>query len=134
MSLIVKKNISLEIKQILDNNKINDLQRFLNKRECLNTTNSYLIYLFHLVQSIGILLTSYATGNNNKNLIWVGVSLNFLATLIHVYEKTNNSILKKIMNDIKLIKDEKYIDEGEMVDIENNIQPQNTLQNNSANV
>jgi hypothetical protein len=134
MSLIVKKNISLEIKQILDNNKINDLQRFLNKRECLNTTNSYLIYLFHLVQSIGILLTSYATGNNNKNLIWVGVSLNFLATLIHVYEKSNNSILKKIMNDIKLIKDEKYIDEGEMVDIENNIQPQNTLQNNNANV
>lgn len=114
------KDISLEIKNIFDNNKLDDLKRFLKKRKCLNTSNSFLVYLFHIVQSVGILLTSYATGNNNTNLIWVGVSLNFLATLIHVFEQTNNSFLKKLMIDIKSIKDNNYIDEGELVETENN--------------
>jgi len=113
-------DISLKIKNIFDNNKLDDLKRFLKKRKCLNTTNSFLVYLFHIVQSVGILLTSYATGNNNTNLIWVGVSLNFLATLIHVFEQTNNSFLKKLMIDIKSIKDNNYIDEGELVETENN--------------
>jgi len=113
-------DISLKIKNIFDNNKLDDLKRFLSKRKCLNTTNSFLVYLFHIVQSVGILLTSYATGNNNTNLIWVGVSLNFLATLIHVFEQTNNSFLKKLMIDIKSIKDNNYIDEGELVETENN--------------
>ncbi len=89
------KDITLEIKNIIDNNILDDLKRFLKKRQCLNTSNSILVYLFHIVQSIGILLTSYATGNNNTNLIWIGVSLNFLATLIHVFEQTNNSFLQQ---------------------------------------
>ncbi len=118
--MLNNKDISLEIKNIFDNNKLDDLKRFLSKRKCLNTTNSFLVYLFHIVQSVGILLTSYATGNNNANLIWVGVSLNFLATLIHVFEQTNNSFLKKLMIDIKSIKDNNYIDEGELVETENN--------------
>jgi hypothetical protein len=113
-------DISLKIKNIFDNNKLDDLKRFLKKRKCLNTTNSFLVYLFHIIQSLGILLTSYATGNNNTNLIWIGVSLNFLATLIHVFEQTNNSFLKKLMIDIKSIKDNNYIDEGELVETENN--------------
>ena len=113
------KDITLEIKNIIDNNILDDLKRFLKKRQCLNTSNSILVYLFHIVQSIGILLTSYATGNNNINLIWIGVSLNFLATLIHVFEQTNNSFLKKLMADIKSIKDNNYIDEGELVETEN---------------
>jgi hypothetical protein len=114
------KDISLEIKNIFNNNKLDDLKRFLKKRQCLNTSNSVLVYLFHIVQSVGILLTSYATGNNNTNLIWIGVSLNFFATLIHVFEQTNNSFLKKLMADIKSIKDNNYIDEGELVETENN--------------
>jgi hypothetical protein len=121
------KDISLEIKNIFDNNKLDDLKRFLKKRKCLNTSNSILVYLFHIVQSVGILLTSYATGNNNINLIWIGVSLNFLATLIHVFEQTNNSFLKKLMADIKSIKDNNYIDEGELVETENNKNVNNSL-------
>jgi hypothetical protein len=120
-------DISLKIKNIFDNNKLDDLKRFLKKRKCLNTTNSFLVYLFHIVQSVGILLTSYATGNNNTNLIWIGVSLNFLATLIHVFEQTNNSFLKKLMADIKSIKDNNYIDEGELVETENNKNINNPL-------
>ena len=121
------KDISLEIKNIFNNNKLDDLKRFLKKRQCLNKSNSVLVYLFHIVQSIGILLTSYATGNNNTNLIWVGVSLNFLATLIHVFQQTNNSFLKKLMADIKSIKDNNYIDEGELVETENNKNINNSL-------
>jgi len=109
-------NISREIKSIFDQNMLDDLKRFLNKRQCLNTANLYLIYLFHLVQSAGILTTSFAAGSNNQNLIWIGVALNILASLINVYEKTNNTILKKLMNDIKSIREGTYVDEGEMVE------------------
>jgi hypothetical protein len=109
-----------EIKTIFEKNTIDDLKRFLKKRQCLNTANSYLIYLFHLIQSAGILLTSFAVGNNNQNLIWIGVSCNILASLINVYEKTNNNILRRLMSDIKLIKDGNYIDESEIIDLERN--------------
>ena len=114
-----KRDITLEIQTIFDNNKINDLNRFLAKRQCLNTTNSYLIYLFHLVQASGILTTSIAAGTNNTQLIWIGVGLNICATLINVYEKTNNSISSKLLNDIKLIKDNHYVDEGVIIDTSN---------------
>ena len=110
------RDISLEIQTIFDNNRVNDLNRFLSKRQCLNTTNSYLIYLFHLVQASGILTTSIAAGTNNTELVWIGVGLNIFATLINVYEKTNNSISSKILSDIKLIKDNHYVDEGEFID------------------
>ena len=113
----LNKDISNEIKDIFDNNMLNDLKRFIQKRQCLNTTNSYLIYLFHFVQSAGILTSSVAAGNNNTNLIWLGIALNFLATLVHIYEKTNNSILKKLLVDIESIKAGTYVDESEMVNI-----------------
>ena len=114
-----KRDIALEIQTIFDNNKINDLNRFLAKRQCLNTTNSYLIYLFHLVQASGILTTSIAAGTHYTQLIWIGVGLNICATLINVYEKTNNSISSKLLNDIKLIKDNHYVDEGVIIDTSN---------------
>jgi len=119
-----KRDIALEIQTIFDTNKINDLHRFLSKRQCLNTTNSYLIYLFHLVQASGILTTSIAAGTNNTQLVWIGVGLNIFATLINVYEKTNNSISSKLLSDIKLIKDNRYVDEGEFIDTgSQNLQP-----------
>jgi hypothetical protein len=113
-----KSTNATEIKQIFDENEINDLKKFLKKRQCLNTLNLYMIYLFHLVQSVGIFITSYGTGNNNQILTWIGISLNFLATLIQIYTQTNNSLMKKLMNDINLIKDKNYIDEGELINTE----------------
>ena len=68
------------------------------------------MYIFHLIHSSGIILSAYAAGTNSENLILVGISLNMLATLISIYEKQNSSILKKLLNDIKLIKDGTYID------------------------
>jgi hypothetical protein len=128
------KDTSLEIQSILDKNRLDDLKRFLGKRQCLNTTNSYLIYLFHFVQSAGILTTSFAAGNNNTNLVWIGVTLNFLATLISIYEKTNNSILKKLMNEIKLIKEGSYLDESEVIETDNLNAQNNTTNTNTKNV
>lgn len=109
-------DISKKIVAIFDENTTEDLKRFLRKRRCLNKTNSALIYLFHFIQSAGIFITSYSASSNNPNLIWIGVALNFLASLIHVYENTNNSILRKIMADIQKIKNGNYVDEGELID------------------
>jgi hypothetical protein len=115
---ISQNDVFLEINEIFDNNMLNDLKRFLSRRQNLNTTNSYLIYLFHLVQSAGILVSSIAASSQNQTFIWFGISLNVAATLINVYEKTNNSMLKKLMIDIKAIKNHTYVDEGELVDVD----------------
>ena len=114
------KIISKDITKIFDNNEIEDLKKFMKKRHCLNNFNLFLIYLFHFIQSAGILITTIATGYNKKYLIWVGIGLNILASLINVYEKINNNVLKKLMIDIQKIKDGNYIDETSLIDIENN--------------
>jgi hypothetical protein len=114
----INRDVALEIKKIFDENELSDLKRFLNKRQCLNRTNQYMIYLFHLIQSTGILITTIAAGYDIKYLVWIGAGMNALATLIMVYEKTNDNILKKRMNDIKSIKDGNYVDEESLIDIE----------------
>jgi hypothetical protein len=48
-----------------------------------------------------------ATGYNYTYLIWVGVGLNILASLLNAYEKNNANILKKISKDIQDIRDGK---------------------------
>jgi hypothetical protein len=52
-----------------------------------------------------------------KILVWVGVGFNILASLINVFEKTNNGISKHLLKDINAIKDGTYIDEGTMVEM-----------------
>ena len=104
--------VSLEIKTIFEKNKLDDLKEFMNKRKCLNTWNMALIYMFHIVQSAGILTTTIAAGYDMKLLVWVGVGLNITATLINVFEKTNSSLSKSIMKDIQAIKDGSFVDES----------------------
>jgi hypothetical protein len=113
---MVSKEIAAEIKDIFDQNQLTDLKRFLKKRHTLNSCNAKLVYLFHLIQSAGILTTTIAAGYNQRYLIWVGVGLNILASLIDVYEKTNNNILKKLLADINKIKEGNYIDESPLID------------------
>ena len=125
------KNIANQITKIFDDNELNDLNAFIKKRHCLNNCNLFLIYLFHLVQSSGILITTIASGYNIQYLIWVGIGFNVLASLINIYEKINNDMLKKLMIDIKKIKDGNYVDESAIIDIENNTN--NNTNNNSTN-
>ena len=115
---MTKKDINIEIHKIFDNNELDDLKRFMEKRRCLNNCNMFLIYFFHIVQSAGIMTTTIAVGYDKIYLIWLGVGLNIFASLINIYEKTNNNILKKLMVDIKAIKDGNYVDEGELIETE----------------
>jgi hypothetical protein len=110
-------NVNTEIQTIFEVNKLNDLKAFMNKRKCLNEWNMALIYLFHIVQSAGILTTTIAAGYDMKLLVWVGVGFNILASLINVFEKTNNGISKHLLKDINAIKDGTYVDEGTMVEM-----------------
>jgi len=110
-------NVNTEIQTIFETNKLNDLKEFIKKRKCLNEWNMALIYLFHVVQSAGILTTTIAAGYDMKLLVWVGVGFNILASLINVFEKTNNGISKHLLKDINAIKDGTYVDEGTMVEM-----------------
>jgi hypothetical protein len=124
--IVFMNDINKQINDIFNNNQLDNLKSSMNTRHCLNRCNLTLVYLFHFIQSSGILITTIGTGYNLKYLIWVGVGFNLLASLINIYEQINNSIIKKLLNDIQLIKDGKYIDEIQLIednkkqDIENN--------------
>ena len=104
--------MSVEIQSIFEKNKLEDLKAFIEKRKCLNSWNIALIYLFHIIQSAGILTTTIAAGYNMKEIVWVGVGFNILASLLNVFEKTNSSISKGLMKDIQAIKEGTFVDEG----------------------
>jgi hypothetical protein len=112
------QEIDAEINTILNNNKIEDLKKFLEKRNCLNNTNQILNYLFHIIQSAGVLTTTIAAGYNMKELVWIGVGMNIVASLINIFERTNDSISKRMFKNIQAIKNGTYIDEGMMVDVD----------------
>jgi hypothetical protein len=105
-----------QIKNIFEQNKLDDLKRFISKRQCLNNWNIHLIYLFHTIQSAGILTTTIAAGYGYNYLIWIGIGLNISASLIHIFEKTNNTLSDKLLKNIILIKNNKYIDESNLID------------------
>lgn len=109
-------NTDEEIRKIFQQNKLKDLKHLLEHRHCLNITNMTLGYLFHIVQSAGVLTTTIAAGYDIKMLVWVGIGMNVLASLINVYEKLNTNISKKMLNDIISIKNGSYIDQGMVVD------------------
>lgn len=106
--------VANEIQSIFDNNKLGDLKEFMGRRKCLNICNISLIYLFHIFQSAGIMTTSVAAGYDIKMLVWIGIGLNITATLIHVFEKTNTSISKQLLNDIHAIQQGTYVDESSL--------------------
>ena len=89
----------------------------------MNTSNSALIYLFHIVQSAGILTTSIGAGYGIEELVWAGTSLNVVATLISVFEKTNETISKKLVKNIKAIRDGVYVDEDTIAEDDDKSKP-----------
>jgi hypothetical protein len=109
---IYNTELSKEIQDIFDKNKIDDLNNFISKRQLLNRCNVALMYLFYLFQSGGVFVTTIATGYNLKTYIWLGIGLNLIASLIHVYEKINTSLSEQILKDIEQIRNGSYIDDG----------------------
>jgi hypothetical protein len=111
-------NVDEEIQKIFNQNRLADLKKFLNRRQHLNKSNMVFEYAFHIVQTSGILITTVAAGYNAKFLVWVGAGISALASLIKVFESSNNVMLKKLLNDIKLIRDGTYVDEGLLIEEE----------------
>ena len=109
------RSVNNDIRIIFEENKLDDLKRFMKKRQNLNAANTVMMYLFHILQSAGILTTTIATGYNIRELIWVGVGLNVLSTLVNVFEKINTSVSSKLMKDITAIRNDKYVDEGTII-------------------
>jgi hypothetical protein len=107
-----KPLLSDQIQTLMDENTLEDLKSLMARRYNLNRCNVCLIYVFHFVQSAGILTTTIATGYSLTYLIWVGVGLNVLASLLNVYEKTNANLLKTYLKDIDAIKAGTFTDEG----------------------
>jgi hypothetical protein len=110
-------DIAIQIEEIFEQNKINDLKRFIKKRQSLNSCNICLSYLYYLVQSVGILTTTIGTGYNIKELIWSGIGVNVLASLIHSYEQINNNLSIKLLKNIENIKKNNYVDEDVLIDL-----------------
>jgi hypothetical protein len=108
-------SVSDQIQKIFDTNKVSDLQKFVNQRARINTANTLLMYGFHVCQSSGILLTTIATGYQYQELIWVGVGLNVLSSILLAFEKINTSVSTNLMKNIVAIKDGTYVDEGTIV-------------------
>jgi len=113
---IKNQDIAIQIRDLLDNNSLEEAKIFLKKYKCLNQCNVVLCYLFHITQSAGILVTTIATGYNQTELIWLGVALNILASLLNVFEKTNNNMLDTLSHDIQSIKDGTFIVETPLID------------------
>ena len=109
-------DISMQIHAIFEQNKLGDLKEFVRKRKCLNEFNTVLMYLFHVVQSAGILTTTIAAGYDMKELIWIGVGINIVASLINIFEKTNLSISKHLMKDIEAIRNGTFVDESDIIE------------------
>ena len=130
MNLSIQSNdINSQINKIFEENRIKDLKRFMYKRQCLNSLNLYMTYMFNLIQSAGILTTTIAAGYNKKELVWVGVGLNIFATLIHSYESINNRISSKLLQDIKHIRNNDYIDEDLIIDVDEVVKKKNISSN-----
>jgi len=118
---LTKTILDPEITELFKNNEKNDLIRILGRRSCLNQFNISLIYLFHVLQSAGIFVTTLATGYNNKPLIWIGIGLNVLASLVNVLQKTNKNMSEQLLQDIMKIKNNMYVDEGAIIDPKQNL-------------
>ena len=114
-SIVVETpSIASEIQTIFEKNKLSDLKEFVGRRKCLNEFNMALMYLFHIVQSAGILTTTIAAGYDMKELVWIGVGINIVASLINIFEKTNVGISKRLLKDIEAIRDGTFVDQSDV--------------------
>ena len=119
--------VSIEIQQIFAKNQLDDLKRFMAKRQSLNAYTTFMMYGFHIFQSAGVLVTTIGTGYNIREVVWIGVGLNVLSSLINIFEKINVSVSTKLMKDIKAIRDGTYVDEGTIVnDVKKDSEPKST--------
>ena len=110
----------IKIDNILSNNKIIDLENFLENRSCINAANQWLSYIFYLFQAVGVFLVSIGNAYKNDYSIWTGVGLNSLASFIYIIINSNHKISSSLYNNIQKIKNGNYVDEEDLDAIDKN--------------
>lgn len=100
------------INKMFNENKIQDLREFIGKRSCLNQSNQYLTYLFYFFQTCGVFSVSLGQAYANAYLSWSGVALNSFASFLYIIINSNSKINAQLLKNIKLIRENKYVDEG----------------------
>jgi len=109
--IITDESTIIKINNIINKNKVDDLLRFMNKRQNINCSNQWFGYLFYLIQTISVFSTSLGQAYSNPYLSWAGIGLTSIGTLIHAIINSNNKINSSLMTNIKAIKSGNYVDE-----------------------
>jgi len=109
--IITDEATVIKINNIINKNKVDDLLRFINKRQNINCGNQWLGYAFYVIQTISVFSTSLGQAYVNPYLTWTGIGLTSVGTLIHAIINSNNKINSSLMSNIKAIKSGNYIDE-----------------------
>ena len=109
--IITDEATVIQINNIINKNKVEDLLRFINKRQNINWSNQWLGYLFYLIQTVSVFSTSLGQAYVNPYLSWTGIGLTSIGTLIHAIINSNNKINNSLMTNIKSIKSGNYVDE-----------------------
>ena len=110
--ILTDEQTALKINNMINKNKVEDLKRFINKRQNLNVSNQWFGYLFYLLQTASVFSTSLGQSYTNPYLIWTGIGLTSFGTLIHAIINSNTKINNNLMKNIKDIKGGSYIDES----------------------
>jgi hypothetical protein len=110
-TIITDEFTAIKIKNIINQNKVDDLLRFMNKRQNINCSNQVLGYGFYVIQSVAVFTSSLGQYLDNTYLIWSGIGLTSIGTLIHAIINSNNKINTSLMTNIKSIHSGNYVDE-----------------------
>ena len=110
--ILTDEQTALKINNMINKNKVEDLRRFINKRQNLNISNQWFGYLFYLLQTASVFSTSLGQSYTNPYLIWTGIGLTSFGTLIHAIINSNTKINNNLMKNIKEIKGGTYVDES----------------------
>lgn len=108
-----------KINNIINKNKIDDLIRFLNKRQTINSSIQWLSYLFYFVQVTSVFTTSLGQAYTDNYLTWTGIGLTSINGFIYSIIQSNTKINNNLMNNIKAIKKGNYIDELNLDGVDN---------------
>ena len=111
-TILTDEQTALKINNMINKNKVEDLRRFINKRQNLNISNQWFGYLFYLLQTASVFSTSLGQSYTNPYLVWTGIGLTSFGTLIHAIINSNTKINNNLMKNIKEIKGGTYVDES----------------------
>jgi len=68
-----------------------------------------------------MLTIGIATQSNQTSIIWIGIALNGIASIIIIFSKTHDDMARILLNDIKNIQNGNYIDESMLINQDNTI-------------